>query len=196
MSTELDCCQQKLEHIIRESGYLNAELTSRRSQITTIRGWCITLILAYLAFLAGSKTSNRILWPAGFAPVGFYIMEALVRMRSLIIQKKIQETNALFMGDPKDFNSAIRNYRFRLNIPKEESKTENRHQFHKALRSKESRLVYCSTVLFVMITNLALNPGSYHGHLIIAVNLAVIVLSPFIIRLVFRLPKENAPSQV
>ena len=84
-------------------------------QITSVRGWTITLLIAYLGFLASfNKFDVIFIGPMVLIILGFFILELFEATSLTFISNKVQEVEQLFMlDDPDKFIVGIENYLFR-----------------------------------------------------------------------------------
>lgn len=85
------------------------------SQITTIRGWTLTLILAYLGFLVSTQNFNLYLQiPMAFVIGGFFILELIEGMHMQFIGRRTLKIERIFSHpDIETRSREIKQYLFR-----------------------------------------------------------------------------------
>ena len=85
------------------------------TRLTSLRGWTVTILLAYMGFLISNKTDKVIaLLPLGLILLLFMYLEAVYRGELRFLAKEVREVQEIFMeDDPAKFADRIRDYTFR-----------------------------------------------------------------------------------
>lgn len=113
--SELDPMKEKVAMIGKEldTGFLVFNRSA--TQLFTMQGWTLTVVLAYLAFMASIKADNAlILLPLLVVLLLFMYMEAFHRRDMHWTAKEICDVEKMFMEtDPTMFTENVRQYKFR-----------------------------------------------------------------------------------
>lgn len=90
------------------------------SQISNLRSWTITLLLAYAGFLFTQQTRNdQMLLPLMMIPIPFVFLEIYRRMHFSFLGDEVRRIEQMFMvEDNQEFERHLRAYVFRdLKLP-------------------------------------------------------------------------------
>lgn len=85
------------------------------SQIATIRGWTLTLALAYTGFLISIRSTSPVtILPLGVVLLLFMYLESRERMEMSLNGDEVCKVEEIFMeNDPAKFTDMIQQYEFR-----------------------------------------------------------------------------------
>lgn len=85
------------------------------TRLTSLRGWTVTIVIAYMGFLITNKTDKVIaLLPLGLILLLFMYLEAIYRRELRFLAKEVRKVQEIFMeDDPAKFADRIREYKFR-----------------------------------------------------------------------------------
>ena len=85
------------------------------TRLTSLRGWTVTILLAYMGFLITNKTDKVIaLLPLGLVLLLFMYLEAIYRRELRFLAKEVRKVQEIFMeDDPAKFADLIKEYKFR-----------------------------------------------------------------------------------
>ena len=113
--SDLDPMKEKVAIIAKEldTGFLVFNRSA--TQLFTMQGWTLTVVLAYLAFMASIKADNAlILLPLLIVLLLFMYMEAFHRRDMHWTAKEICAVESIFMeADPARFTEIVKEYKFR-----------------------------------------------------------------------------------
>ena len=107
-----ECFGRKLEHIKRVYDHMYSGNDRQRQHIITLRGWCITLIVAYMGYCASKDCSpNWLVFIIMF--VCFFALEGFNKLNCWEIKKEIRKIDKMFLRkDDKEFRHAVSDYEF------------------------------------------------------------------------------------
>jgi hypothetical protein len=115
MTDDHDCLPHNRDIVMKdwETGF--AMYTKHVAQITALRGWTLTLLLAYLGFLMGIRHFDWYLQvPMGFVIGGFLILELFEGASMQLVSRRTHRIEQIFANpDPDAQNHVLQRYRFR-----------------------------------------------------------------------------------
>jgi len=160
---------RKLEHIIRDYQTAWSRLQSQGQQVLLIRGWSVTVALAYMGFtvtardkwadVSGFWEYMFVLYaPPALAILLFGFMEALTRSYAIFCRKRIiQDIDQIFYREGKSFSQAVKDHRFLVDKEDKEKRKDRWRRF---------------------FTGFLIAFGYWHAWLLIALFFASLLLGP------------------
>lgn len=145
-----DFLKRKLDHIRKDYETAYSSFERHNSQIMHIRGWSITVVIAYLGFAKSISMSLSIslAFPVFVAVLGFYILEAFQLMYCLVNGLNIRQIDRIFsIENDAEFHNTVRKYVFRNLELKNMQTMDKIKKLRCAMYSKETILWY----LFLII---------------------------------------------
>jgi len=108
-SVELN--KEKLEHIKQYYEQLFSAANRQRQEAFTLKGWCITLLIAYTGFsIQTSKIPLNLIFPA-IILLSFYFLEAIVQSNFRRCRKQVKEIDKMFdIKCEQQFHNAVSKY--------------------------------------------------------------------------------------
>lgn len=152
--TNLTPADYKADVIVKDWEIAHATYQGHFNYISTLRGWTVTLLLAYIGFLVSIKSDNfLIILPFVIVLLVFMYLEGGARARAALLVDEIRGIERIFMeSDAVKFTELVRAYEFRDIRPYRLSAGGLRERIHILRYMLRSTIVGWHLALLLLVT--------------------------------------------